>query len=168
MAPIPLHPLRHPPHHDQLPPPRQCQPLRRSRYIHNNQVYFIAHQSKHPPSGFKTACSAAGFTNMFGSTIALYYNTFFCAALGYSIANTLRKPFLDRIKLHILAFVTAISAVFVVIYTQNAGAPLKGICIYRSASQSSLGLFFLHIIVFVAVLYAIRKFRAQIPKNSYF
>jgi hypothetical protein len=55
-----------------------------------------------------------------------------------------------------------------VIYTQNAGAPLKGICIYRSASQSSLGLFFLHIIVFIAVLYAIRKFRAQIPKNSYF
>jgi len=168
MALITLHPLRHPPHYNNLPPPRQYQPLRRNTYIQDNLVYFIAHQEKHPPSGFKTACSAAGFTNMFGSTVALYYNTFFCAALGYSIANTLRKPFLDRIKLHLLAFVTAISAVFVVIYTQNAGAPLKGICIYRAASQSSLGLFFLHILVFVAVLYAIRKFRAQIPKNSYF
>ncbi len=168
MAPISINPLRHPPHHDQRPPAWQYQSLRWGVYINNNLVYFIAHQVKHPPSGFKTACSAAGFSNMFGSTIALYYNTFFCAALGYSIANTLRKPFLDRIKLHVLAFVSAISAVFVVIYTQNAGAPLKGICIYRAASQSSLGLFFLHIIVFVVVLYAIRKFRAQIPKNSYF
>lgn len=105
---------------------------------------------------------------MLGNAVALYYNTFFCVSLAYSINNTLRKPFLDNIKMHLLCLLATVSAVLIIIFTQNSGAPLSGICIYRLASQSSLGLFFLHVLLLSICIYSMRKFRARIPKNSYF
>lgn len=105
---------------------------------------------------------------MVGNSVALYYNTFFCVSLAYSINNTLRKPFLDNIKMHMLCLVATASAILIIIFTQNSGSPLSGICIYRLANQSSIGVFFVHLVLLVTCLYSMRKFRAKIPKNSYF
>ncbi len=105
---------------------------------------------------------------MLGNVVGLYYNTFFCVCLAYSINNTLKKPFLSNLSMHLLCFITAISAILIVIFTQNSGSPLSGICIYRIANRSSLGLFFLHILLLSLCVYSTRKFRSRIPKNSYF
>jgi hypothetical protein len=105
---------------------------------------------------------------MMGNAVALYYNTFFCVSLAYSINNTLRKPFLDNLKMNLLCFLATASAILIIIFTQNAGSPLSGICIYRLANQSSLGVFFVHLLLLSICLYSMKKFRAKIPKNSYF
>jgi hypothetical protein len=114
------------------------------------------------------ACRSLGFFNMLGNAVALYYNTFFCVSLAYSINNTLKRPFLDNLQMHIFCLLATISAVIIIIFTQNSGSPLSGICIYRLANQSSLGLFFLHVLVLSICLYSMKKFIAKIPKNSYF
>jgi Na+/alanine symporter len=105
---------------------------------------------------------------MLGNSAALYYNTFFCVSLAYSINNTLRKPFLDNLKMHLICLLATVTAILIILFTQNSGAPLSGICIYRVANQSSLGVFFVHLLLLLVCLYSMRKFRAKIPKNSYF
>jgi hypothetical protein len=128
----------------------------------------MSNQHINAPNQFQQACSALGFFTIIGYIVALYYNAFFCMMLAYSIRNTLKKSLIDQTRAHILAFIASVAGLLIIIFTQNAGRPLQGICIYKSASLSSIGLFVLHLIILLCCIYSVKKFKKKIPKNSFF
>lgn len=117
---------------------------------------------------FVPFCKAIGFFNMLGNVLCLYYNALFCGALAYSIKNTIRKPTLTPVKLHLICFVIMSAAIMILIFTTNEVYPLDNICIYKLSTRSSLSLFFLHLMLTVFILYSLKKFRSKIPQNSFF
>lgn len=131
-------------------------------------IYYAINKGDAIPDSFQRVCSGLGFFNMLGNIVAIYYNAFFCVSLAYSINYTLRKPFLDRFKSHILCLMAVVAAIFIVIFMANPTQPLTGICIYKIANETSLGLFLLHLLIFVICVYSLKKFKAKVPKNTFF
>ena len=104
---------------------------------------------------------------MLGSVIYLYYNAFFCGALAYTIHKTLKKPLFSVKRQHLMTLLITIAALLIVIFTSSE-EPFHLMCSYRLADDSSLGLFFLHIILTLFTFYALRRFKRNIPQNSFF
>ena len=105
--------------------------------------------------------------NMLGNVIYLYYNAFFCGALAYTIHKTLKKPLLSVFRQHMACLVIAIIALLIIVFTSTENA-FSNMCLYRLADSSSLGLFFLHLILALFSLYALYRFKVSIPQNSFF
>lgn len=105
---------------------------------------------------------------MLGNVVCLYYNALFCGALAYSIHKTIYKPSLSVPKLHLICIAIIMTALLVIIFSTDSSHPFNHLCIYRLANSSSLGLFFLHLIITLFSLYSLNKFRNKIPENSFF
>lgn len=119
------------------------------------------------PEGFGAYCNGVGFLNMLGSVVYLYYNAFFCGALAYTIHKTLKRALLSVKRQHLVCLFTTLVALLIVIFT-TADEPFHHMCSYRLADDSSLGLFFLHILLTLFSFYSLRKFRRNIPQNTFF
>ena len=119
------------------------------------------------PDGFRAYCNGVGFLNMLGSVVYLYYNAFFCGALAYTIHKTLKRALLSVKRQHLVCLFTTLVALLIVIFT-TADEPFHHMCSYRLADDSSLGLFFLHILLTLFSFYSLRKFRRNIPQNTFF
>jgi hypothetical protein len=104
---------------------------------------------------------------MLGNVTYLYYNAFFCGALAYTIHKTLKKPLLSMFRQHLACLFISIIALLIIFFT-STDEPFNNLCLYRLADSSSLSLFFLHLILAVFSLYALYRFKANIPQNSFF
>ena len=104
---------------------------------------------------------------MLGSVMYLYYNAFFCGAMAYTIHKTLKKPLLSVQRQHIMAILITIAALLIVVFTSTE-QPFHNMCSFRLADDSSLGRVFLHILLTLFTFYALRRFKRNIPQNSFF
>ena len=104
---------------------------------------------------------------MLGSVIYLFYNAFFCGALAYTIHKTIKKALLSVKRQHLICIFTTIAALLILLFTTSK-EPFNHMCSYKTADSSALGLFFLHVLITLFTLYSLKKFKKNIPVNSFF
>lgn len=92
----------------------------------------------------------------------------FCFILAQSVRNTLKGGFISPVKYQIIGIVVSASITLIIYFTSGLGQSINSLCAIKFSDVAPIVALSTPLILIVIAIISIYRFRAGIPKNSFF